>query len=452
MNTRLTARVLAILGLALCSPLVLNCRAADTVVLQERFQPGYQYHVSTRVELTGTLSVPTEKDRPPKPLPLTGTSAIEYDERVLGLQTDGGVNKTARIYRRVDFQRKVGDNPQQSTIRPDVRRLVVLRLNQMEVPFSPDGPLSWNEIDLVRTDVFTPALVGLFPAKPVQPGDRWAAGDAAVRELTDLQRLDEGKVECRLDQLTVVEKRRHARVAFSGTVRGINEDGPNRQQLDGYFLFDLESNHLSYLYLHGLSFLLDKDGKAIGQVEGRFVLTRQANTSCRELESEPWNGSASEPNAENTLLVYENRDQGLRFLYPRRWRVTWSRGPQVGLDEASGSGLLITVESPKRTPTASQFQGEVRAWLRQQKFKELRVDAPKRLSANASSLEQFAIEAEVTGQRVLLDYYIVTNPPLGGATVAARVLPTDLAALRSELERIARTVTITRPIGGESKP
>jgi hypothetical protein len=451
MSTRPTLSALTSLALGLCSPLSLNCRAGDLVVFQERFQPGYQYHVSTRVELTGTLSVPTEKERPPKPLPLTGTSAIEYDECVLGLGTARDVNKTARIYRRVDFQRKVGDHPQQSTIRPDVRRLVVLRLNQTEVPFSPNGPLTWNEIDLVRTDVFTPGLTGLFPGKPVQPGDRWTAGDGAVQELTDLQHLDEGKVECRLDQLTVVEKRRHARVAFSGTVRGINEDGPNRQQLDGYFLFDLESNHLSYLYLHGLSLLLDKDGKTTGQVEGRFVLTRQANTSCRELESESWKGAGSEPTAENTLLLYENRDQGLRFLYPRRWRVTWTRGPQVGLDEANGSGLLITVESPKRTPTALQFQGEVRAWLRQQKFKELRVDAPSRMAVSASSAEQFAIDAEVNGQRVLLDYYIVTNPTLGGATLAARVSPADFAALLPELGRIAKSVTITRAIA-EPKP
>src|SRR5262249_15875072 len=160
----------------------------------------------------------------------------------------------------------------------------------------------------------------------------------------------------------------HARVAFSGTVRGINEDGPNRQELDGYFLFDLDSNHLSYLYLHGLSFLLDKDGKANGQVEGRFVLTRHANTSCRELEIDSWK-DPSELTEENTLLLYENSEQGLRFLYPRRWRVTWTRGPQVGLDEASGNGLLITVGSTKATPTALQFQGEVRAWLREQKSK-----------------------------------------------------------------------------------
>ncbi len=218
------------------------CRASDDFLLQERFQTGYEYHVSARVELTGSLNVPSEKDRPAKPLPLTGSSAIEYDERVLSVQAGGNVEKTARIYRRVDFDRKVGDRPQQSTIRPNVRRLIVMRLNQREVPFSPDGPLAWNEIDLVRTDVFTPALKGLLAGKAVRLGDRWPADELAVKELTDLERLEEGKVECRFEEVTLVEKRRHARVAFSGTVRGINEDGPNRQQLDGYLLFDLESS------------------------------------------------------------------------------------------------------------------------------------------------------------------------------------------------------------------
>src|SRR5207302_9654634 len=62
------------------------------------------------------------------------------------------------LFRSIEFQRNIGDREQQQTIRPAVRRLVLLRHNNTEVPFSPDGPLTWGEIDLVRTDVFTPAL------------------------------------------------------------------------------------------------------------------------------------------------------------------------------------------------------------------------------------------------------------------------------------------------------
>src|SRR5262249_30044277 len=158
---------------------------------------------------------------------------------------------TVRLYRRLEFQRTVGDQPQESTLRPEVRRLVVLRHQQQEVPFSPDGPLTWAEIDLVRTDVFTPALAGLLPEREVRVGDLWHGTARRVRGLSVRNVIKEEKLETRLDKLPTINTRRYARVAFRGAVRGVNEDGPNRQQLDGYLFFDLESNHVSYLSLQG---------------------------------------------------------------------------------------------------------------------------------------------------------------------------------------------------------
>jgi hypothetical protein len=431
-----------ILGLLIA---VLPATAQEPVRLRENFAPGYQVHVSTRVELAGSLSLPAEKGKPaPRSLSVSGDSAIDYDERVL-TATDGQVQKTVRIYRRYEMHRKVGNDPQQGGIRPAVRRLVLLRRDNVEVPFSPDGPLLWGEIDLVRTDVFTPALAGLLPDRPVRPGDHWTAQAGAIQELTDLERIDEGSVECRFDQLTVLDARRLARVAFAGTVRGTNEDGPNRQQLDGYLFFDLESQHLSYLSLKGINFLLDKDGKESGRIEGQFVLTRQANTNARDLTPEALRGVVLEPNPDNTRLLYDNPDVGVRFLYPRRWRVAGVHGRQVGLDSADGSGVLVTLEPPARVPTGTAFLTESRNYLQEQKAKVLRVEPPRRLQSAPQDLERFGLEAEVMGQRVQMDYY-VARQARGGATLAARLLPNDLEALRQEVEGIARSLTITRAI------
>src|SRR5262249_37842568 len=159
---------------------------------------------------------------------------------------------------------------------------------------------TWGEIDFVRTDVFTPALVGLQPERPVAAGDHWTARAPAVQELTGLEHIDEGAVECKLEQLTVLDQRRLARATLSGTVRGTNEDGPVRQQLDAYCFFHFESRRLSYLYLKGTNFLLDKDGKELGRIVGQYVLTRQAHTSAKDLTDEALRGVALEPNAENT--------------------------------------------------------------------------------------------------------------------------------------------------------
>jgi hypothetical protein len=421
-----------------------SLRAAEEPVhLRERFPTGYEYHVSTRVDLTGTLTLPAEKDKAaPKPLSVRGTSAIEYEERVLDPGTDGQVRKTARLCRRTDFRRTVGDRPQENALRPAVRRLILLRQQNKEVPFSPDGPLMWGEIDLIRTDVFTPALTGLLADHPVRPGDRWSATQAAIQELTDLERIDEGSLECRLEQFTTVEKRRHARVSFRGTVRGGNEDGPNRQELDGYFFFDLESNHLSYLFLRGKHSMLDKDGKEVGHIEGRFVLTRQANTRCAELSDAALKGMATEPNAENTRLLYDNPDLGVRFLYPRRWHVASVRGTQVALDGADGSGLLLTLDPPNRATTGERFLNESRDWLVKEKARVLRVEQPRTVRASPI-LEHFSLQAEMGKQTFTMDYY-VTRQDNGGATLAARLPPGDLAALQKEVGRIAASVVITR--------
>ncbi len=422
-------------------------RADDPVRLREAFPADYQYRVSVRVELAGSLTVPDPKETSPKPVRVTGQSAIEYDERVLTPGKNGGVEKTVRQYRRIEFQRSVGGQPQAGTLRPEVRRLVVLRQEQMEVPFSPDGPLTWNEIDLVRTDVFTPALAGLLPEQAIRAGDGWTATDAVVRELTDLERIDDGKLACKLEEVTTVNGRRYARVGFAGAVRGVNEDGPNRQQLEGYLLFDLESAHVSYLSLQGTSTLLDKEGKPLGQVTGRFTLTRQAHVRSKELADEALRGVALGPDDTNTLLLYDNPELGLRLLHPRSWRIGAGRGPQVTLDEAGGSGLLLTVELTARVPTAAQYLAESQAYFEKQKARARQADAPQRVQAAPREVERFALDVESAGPRVWMDYYILRQPG-GGATLAARLAEPERDRLRREVERIAKSITLTAPRKG----
>jgi hypothetical protein len=418
-------------------------RAQSAVWLREPFPAGYQYRVSSRVELSGSLTLPVEKGQTvAKKVSVTGNSAIDYDERILTHDQVGQVKKTIRQYLRLDFERKVADQLQQNALRPTVRRLVILRHKQLEVPFSPDGPLTWGEIDLVRTDVFTPALAGLLPDRAVQPGDRWNATPTAVQELTDLERIDEGGLVCKLVEFTTLAKRRHARVQFSGSVRGLGEDGLNRQQLDGSLLFDLESNHISYLSMRGIQALLDRDGKVSGQVEGTFVLTRQLGSS-RDLGDERLRAVNLEPNDDNTLLLFDDPDLGVRLLYPRRWRVAGVRGRQVALDEDRGSGLLLTLEPLARVPTGPQFFQESRAWLVQQKATVLRADGSRTLQGPPHSLENFSLDVDASRQRFLMDYFVIRQAA-GGATLAARLLPADQANLQRDVLRIARSVQITR--------
>jgi hypothetical protein len=420
---------------------------AEPIRMKESFMSGGQFHVAIREAAEGELSLPAEGNKPPPPpLKIRGHSAQDYDERVLDSGTDSyPAPRTLRIYRRVELERSVDDQAQETTLRPAVRRLVILRNGHREVPFSPDGPLTWGEVHLISKDVFTPALsVALLPDRPVSPGDRWTAKGAAAQELTDLEQID-GTLDCRFVDVTTVGNRRLARVSFGGTIRGVSEDGPSKQQLDGFYYFDLESSHLSYLSLRGVHSLLDKTGQEAGRVEGQFTLTRQAHARTPELADEAIRGLVLEPNAENTLLLYESADLGVRLLHPRRWRMQSAKGRQLFFDDANGNGVMVTLESSSNVPTANAFMNETQAFIANEKGKVLRTDNPRQLQPPPESVDQFGLDVEMKGRRERLEYYIVKQS-LGGATIAARLSSGgDLPALQRDVERMVRSLRFISP-------
>jgi hypothetical protein len=163
-------------------------------------------------------------------------------------------------------------------------------------------------------------------------------------------------------------------------------------------------------------------------------------------------GVILEPNADNTLLLYDNADIGLKFFYPRRWRVGGIQGRQLMIDdnENRGNGILLTLEDLKSTPAPEQFQKEIESFLKEQKGRILGVQSPRRLQAGAHSVHQFAVEAELGGQKLLLDYYVL-HQASAGATIAARILPNDIKPLRPEIERIVKSIVLTRAPNSNGK-
>jgi hypothetical protein len=148
-----------------------------------------------------------------------------------------------------------------------------------------------------------------------------------------------------------------------------------------------------------------------------------------------------EPNADNTQLLYDNPELGVRFLYPRRWHVGQIRGRQITLDEPAGNGMMISVETLKDTPTAADYLAENKAFLVKQKSEILATDPPRRLSGPPNDLEQFGLDLQVDGQKVRMEYFVARQLE-GGVVVAARLLPRDLAAVRGDVERIVRSLQV----------
>jgi hypothetical protein len=425
------------------SILALVCTASldaqESIRLVESFPSGAQYQVSCRVKIAGSLAVPAEKGQPPKILRVTGDSAIEYDERILK-ENARRVERTIRFYRRLDVKRALGSEEQQSSLRPAVHRLVILRHKQYEVPFSPAGPLTWGEIDLVRTDVFTPALQGLLPSQAVRLGDSWRADPEAVQELTDLEEIKEGSLTCRLEKVTTFAGRRLAYVSFQGRVGGIGEDGKAVHDLEGTLYFDLEARYLAYLDVKGTHHLPGPEGQQGGKIDGRFTLTREPIPLSLALSDDALRGLVLEPNEENTQLLFDNPALGVRFLYPRNWHVAGTNPRQLGLDEKEGSGLLLVIDPGAPAPSAVQqfYQAQAKG-LTAQKAEIRRIGT---LQSLQPGLTTFTIEAVIAKKAVTMQYYVIQQPA-GTVTLSATLQAR--AGVARDVERIARSVQISAP-------
>jgi hypothetical protein len=245
----------------------------------------------------------------------------------------------------------------------------------------------------------------------------------------------------------LLNNRKVARLRISGTVRGVNEDGPNRQKLDGTAYFDLDANVLIYLSLKATKELLDGSGQVNGSIDGRFTLTRTPLASIPpDLSDASLTGLKIQRSPENTLLLYDNPALGVRFLYPRGWRVGAVQGKQITLDHArAGAGVLITVESAAKLPTPDAYAKEVTTYLTKEKAEVTSTEPPASLRGAPATLDRFRIDAVFGKDKVRLDYFVLKQPE-GGATVAVNLPAAAAPDFADDVDRITRSLAITKKI------
>jgi hypothetical protein len=416
-------------------------RAQESVRLVEKGAPGTEYRVITEATIRGELLTPVAKDKPPERIKISGKSSIDYSERILVPEAnDQAEHKVIRYYDKIDFRKTTADRTDEISLRPEVKRVVIMKRGAAKLSFSPDGPLMWGELDMLRTDFIIPALAGLMPTKDLKVGDTWSASAAAVTELTDIEKLDKGSLDCKLEKIEVAGPRQIAHVAFSGTLDGVNEDGPTRQKLTGKFLVDLKAQCISYLKIDGEHIMLDDKGQQAGRILGSFEMTRSTGGAHKALSGERLKGLALSPNEDNSHLLHDT--DGIRFVYPRSWKVSRSAGKQITLDEESGAGMLITVDVAKSLP---KTDGYLREAIQEMRDRGGKVTARHGPDIIVEGVERFTLDVTLEKETFTMDYFVIRQAN-GGATLATRI-PTKFREVRmKEVERIARSFRVPRKL------
>ncbi|HEX8200176.1 MAG TPA: hypothetical protein VF590_06785, partial [Isosphaeraceae bacterium] len=212
--------------------------AEGPVRLRAEARPGQVTHVVLGLKAQG-LYRPAAAEAgagAPTPLKVKVQTRFDFVERVMATGPDGAAR---RVIRRANQAAAAinGEGPFQATtsaLRPDVALLVAERRPGGPMTFSPGGPLTRPELELVQGPGDPLALAGLLPPAPVAVGDRWPVGDEAARALSGYDALAVNGLRATLEALDDAT----ARIGLQGEIRGAALGGEGVITCSGALSFD----------------------------------------------------------------------------------------------------------------------------------------------------------------------------------------------------------------------
>ncbi|MFN0052776.1 MAG: hypothetical protein ACKV0T_11335 [Planctomycetales bacterium] len=332
--------------------------------LRESIESPRVFKTTAQLQVTGKLyTVPD----PNKGLKLEVNARFTYDERRLeGTGREGETLRSLRHYEQASASIEAGGQQSNQLLRERLSLIVAQgKANGVEV-FSPSGPLTYGELELLRTPGDSLAALALLPDAKVELTEPWKPADWVLPLLTGIDAAEKSSLTCRLQS---VEKQT-ARVRVDGEITGVVLGGAATIQVTGYYLYDLEHQHLRRIELN------QTEKRSIGpvspglEVAAKISLTRTINAQPQRLTEKLAAELPLEGTEANRLLMFDAPAWNVRFYHDRHWHL-FHQGSELAILRLLDQGGLISQCNIKRLPDASpgehvaeqEFMGDIETSL-----------------------------------------------------------------------------------------
>jgi hypothetical protein len=229
--------------------------------------------------------------------------------------------RVARSYAKAAAKLRLRDTELASELRDD-RRLVVSESNEKQSQtFSPLGPLTRDELELLDVPGGGLALGALLPATAVAIDQTWQIPDWAVARLFNLEAINQHDVTAKLTEV----KEGVATIEFAGKVAGAIGGVSSEIELKGNLNFDVEQRAVTWLAL-GYT-----ENRAIGHAQPGFNVAAKVRMIAAPIRpAGPVNDQALArlpltASAATTLVDFTAESAGYRLVHDRRWNVMSDR-------------------------------------------------------------------------------------------------------------------------------
>lgn len=388
--------------------------SAESWDLTHQSRVGETQVVKAVVEVTGDLKLNSDGTKVER-LPIKVTAELDYVQR---LSTTSGIpgSKTAadgrmlRYYRGAKATMKLRDSEMQQTL-SDSRRLMMADIaGDQAVLFSPAGPLTREELELVDVPASQLVTTALLPGKSVAIGDTWTYDDAIICRLLGLEAVQQQSIVAKLEKVEIGV----AMIALEGKVSGAVGGVASDIELKGRANFDLGTKVVSWLVL------AIRENRSIGHAQPGFEAVTKLRmvaapaASAPEFAADQLSGLPLEPNAGSPLMLLKSERGAYELIHDRRWRTMIDRSDVTILRMVDRGDLVAQCNISRLPPLAKDkqltmdgFQADIRRTLGKN-FGEI-IDATEQQTD--SGLRMLRVTASGVSQELPIQwtYYNISN-------------------------------------------
>ena len=269
-----------------------------------------------------------------------------------------------RYYRQIDINLTIGDRTMTPAFREN-RKLIGLcrQQNGLLEYFCPEGPLTREELDLIRLPGDRQALPMLLPKQSVRIGTVWKPDPVALAALLALDAVGDSDVK---SELKGVEQG-FARVELEGVVHGALAGVATEITLKGRYYFYIRGGEFASLQL------VTRERRDIGHINpgvdvtARLKMRLEPQSDAGHLSDQKILPLRQALDPLNQKLTYQSSELGIAFDYDSDWYATAEDRQAVVFRQIFRGDLIAqcNVSSLPRIKkgkalTLTQFQKDIR--------------------------------------------------------------------------------------------
>lgn len=309
--------------------------AADKMELAESSSDSRPFRVSINMDLDGQVQA-VVTDAKSVGMKMTGKAQLQFEERRLSsVGRDAADYRAIRNYTQAEFQSQVAEQKSATKLRPDVRQIIAEGQADGLRMYSPQNPLTYEELELIRPPLDSLTAVALLPTDRVEVGEKWETPRWAVQFLTAMEAVESSGLTCTLESATDDV----AKVTLKGEIKGGFLGASSEIKLSGFYLFDLKDHYLKSMEL------VQTETRSVGavtpglKVTAKVTLERQPQAAAA-LTDELVAGVPREPEPGLLLLLMEAADWRARVYHDRLWHL-FHQNSMVAVLRLMDKGSLV---------------------------------------------------------------------------------------------------------------